>query len=157
MSEAPDDGTVIEVLVDGEWHPAYWSESADDMSPHGTPGWAREADRLLMLDLEGWRELPEGDERVIDEYGERASAAAADAAARDEIAAEVARETRRASRAATAQRRTVLEAKYAALTGSPTPKLPLRTLRAQVHALDRADSLRRLSETLTTIREGMPT
>ncbi|SDH47619.1 hypothetical protein [Microbacterium sp. 77mftsu3.1] len=157
MSDAPTDGTVIEALIDGEWHLVYWSENADDMSPYGTPGWAREADRLLMLDLEGWRELPEGEDRTIDDNGEREAAAASAAAAREQIAAADARDARRASRARTAQRRTVLEAKYAALTGTTAPKLFLRGLRAEVRALDRADSLRRLTEVLSTLQDRTTT
>lgn len=152
MSDAPTDGTVIEACFEGEWHLVYWSEAADDMSPYGTPGWAREDDRLLMLDLEGWRELPDEQERTIDEDGERAHAAADDAASQAADAAQERRVTRRAARTATAQRRELLEARYAALSGSPAPRMPLRLLRTTVLDLDRAHRFQRLGELLSELR-----
>lgn len=152
MSTAPADGTVIEALFEGEWFLVYWTDTADDMSPHGTPGWAREDDRLLMVELESWRELPADQERVIDEEGDRALAAAADSDARGADEAQERRDRRRAARAATARNREALEGRYAALTGRAAPQMTVRALRAEVRDLDRADSFHRLEKVLSELR-----
>lgn len=65
MDLAPQDGSTIELSVDGEWIEAYWSESAQDGSPHGTEGWAQVDGGYLILDAVRWRPT----EQPI-EYGE---------------------------------------------------------------------------------------
>jgi hypothetical protein len=142
MTTAPQDGTVIEGLVDGVWHPMYWSDSADDMSPYGTAGWAHEPDRLLILDVEGWRELPEHDQRLVDEPGIRL--AEAEAAAQARIQDEVVRRQKiaRERRAASQRNRASLEARYATLFDAEPPKLRMKDLRRQVA---RAEAIRGLA------------
>jgi len=57
LESAPRDGTVIEVLFDGDWYRAFWSENAYDGSPYGTTGFAQEEENLAMVEdeLEAWR------------------------------------------------------------------------------------------------------
>ena len=119
MAEAPRNGTVVELLFEGDWYPAYWSESADDYSPHGTTGWAQEDDRLLILDPEGWR-YPERD-RSVDEYADRLAAAVE----KKVIAALEIQEHQRRARADQRERRervrAALRQDYVALGGDGEP------------------------------------
>ena len=57
MRNAPKSREVIEVLHDGEWIPAHWSDHADDGSYHGVPGWAQEDGGYVLIDCEGWRPI----------------------------------------------------------------------------------------------------
>jgi len=59
MSNAPRSGETFEALFEGEWHRVFWSERADDGSPYGTEGFADDETGYIILDLEGWRHLPE--------------------------------------------------------------------------------------------------
>ena len=68
MDTAPMDGEVIEVLSDGKWQLAYWSETADDGSPYGTEGWKTRYYGMVLMDAEGWRE-PETAEFVDEGAG----------------------------------------------------------------------------------------
>lgn len=57
LDSAPRDGSEVELLFDGEWIEAYWSEQAYDGSPQGTEGWAQSDGGYLVLDAEAWRPL----------------------------------------------------------------------------------------------------
>lgn len=61
LESAPRDGTVIEVLFDGDWYRAFWSENAYDGSPYGTTGFAQAEDNLAMVEdeLESWHFVAE--------------------------------------------------------------------------------------------------
>lgn len=58
LESAPRDGSEVELLLDGEWIEARWSERADDGSPYGAEGWAQSDGGYLVLDAEAWRPLP---------------------------------------------------------------------------------------------------
>jgi hypothetical protein len=70
MEDAPRNGEVIEALFEGDWIEVFWSERAEDGSPYGTEGWATFEDRMLILDLEGWR--PAQKDAFVDEGAEDA-------------------------------------------------------------------------------------
>lgn len=70
MEDAPRSGEVIEALFEGDWIEVFWSERAEDGSPYGTEGWAVYEDRMLILDLEGWR--PAQKDAFVDEGAEDA-------------------------------------------------------------------------------------
>lgn len=63
ITTAPTDGSSIELLVDGQWIQAYWSERAYDGSPYGIEGWAQVEGGYFILDEEAWRP-------INDSYGE---------------------------------------------------------------------------------------
>lgn len=150
MADAPQDGTVIDALVDGEWIPVYWTEHANDMSPHGTTGWAQAQDGLYVIDVEGWRDADT--DQVIDDAGERRAAAAEAEAAR---LADEAAERRRVNaerRERTRLAREYLEQRLSALTGAPAPHMKLVDLRRTVRDLDRQQSLASVGRLLDSLR-----
>lgn len=151
MSAAPTDGTVIEALHDGDWYPVYWSDSAVDMSPYGCEGWAHEPDRLLMVDLEGWRELPDDEARAVDELAQRLSEA--DEREQARIAGEAAERSRvnAAQRQRTRETREQLEARYERLTGEQPPKMWVAQLRREVSQRQAAQSLADLARLIGTL------
>lgn len=115
MDSAPTDGTVIELLVDGDWHEAYWSADAYDGSPYGTEGWATVEDHYLVLDAEKWK--PSESDIIVDEDAERMAFLKEREAAR---LADEARERRKAAartRERTRRNREYAEDRYKTLTG----------------------------------------
>lgn len=129
MDEAPTDGTVIEAMFDGTWHRVYYTDRANDMSPVGATGWARADDRMLMVDLDGWREVPEGEWHVIDDEADYANdsmlQATAEAVAADRERARAAQERKSAQQSARAS----LEAEYTRHTGADAAHMSLTDLR----------------------------
>lgn len=148
IADAPRDGTVIDLLVDGDWYPAYWSPEAYDGSPYGTQGWAQVDDGYLILDPEGWRESAE--ERVIDVEGERALAAEAAQAAAEEDAREERRRENARSREQTRRNREYLEGRYLALTGESPEHMRMTELRRIVRDLENQASRSNFSRALSS-------
>lgn len=148
ISDAPRDGTVIDLLVDGDWYPAYWSPEAYDGSPYGTQGWAQVDDGYLILDPEGWRESAE--ERVIDVEGDRALAAEAERAAAEEDAREERRRENARSREQTRRNREYLEGRHLALTGESPEHMRMAELRRIVRDLEAERSREKLSSVMSS-------
>lgn len=151
MAGAPQDGTVIDALVDGEWVPVYWTEHANDMSPYGITGWAQANDGMHVIDLDGWRDADT--DQVIDDGSERRAAAAKAEAAR---LADAASERRRANaerRERTRLAREYLEGRLSALTGAPAPHMKLVDLRRTVRDLGRQQALARAGHLLHSLRD----
>lgn len=133
----PEDGTVVELLVEGEWIAAYWDTQADDMSPYGTPGFADEENRMLILDFDDWRLT----DRFFDADAERAREYEELEEGRRLDAAQKRREDRAAARERTEQRRAYLIERYRTLAKEEPKTTNIRPLSRMVAQMESARAL----------------
>lgn len=132
----PQDGTVVELLVEGEWITAYWDEQADDMSPYGCPGFASEEDRLLILDFDDWRLT----DRFVDAEGDRRREHGEIEEGKRLDAAQARREARAMAKERTERTRAHLIERFTKHTGEAPTDTSIHSLRREVSHLDRAAS-----------------
>lgn len=138
----PQDGTVVELLVEGEWITAYWDEQADDMSPYGTPGFADEENRLLILDFEDWRLT----DRFVDAEGDRRREHEEIEEGKRLDAAQARREARKEAKERTERTRAHLVERFTKLSGEEPTDTSIRALRREVGRLDRIASMESLGK-----------
>lgn len=138
----PQDGTVVELLVEGEWISAYWDEQADDMSPYGCPGFADEENRLLILDFEDWRLT----DRFVDAEGDRRREHEEIEEGKRLDAAQARREARKEAKERTERTRAHLIERFTKLSGEAPTDTSIRSLRREVGRLDRIASMESLGK-----------
>lgn len=138
----PQDGTVVELLVEGEWITAYWDEQADDMSPYGTPGFADEENRLLILDFEDWRLT----DRFVDAESDRRREHEEIEEGKRLDAAQARREARKEAKERTERTRAHLVERFTKLSGEAPTDTSIRALRREVGRLDRIASMESLGK-----------
>lgn len=150
IADAPANGEVIELLIEGSWMHAYWTESANDMSPFGISGWASYEDNMYIPEdiIESWRYSDS-----IDDYHDDQAINDARLAEEQERLDGIRKDRNRAAREKTLQNRKDWEQRYKEVVGTDIEgqKMKIADIRKAVNAKLAERSLRLASELFASI------